>query len=325
MAVLCMLRLLGELPASARPSVRCITFACPAIGNAALADLVKSRGWASFFTNLLVPEDVIPRLLGSPAAVSRASTAGLLQPTTDSQGSASHASNHSPGHSPDQMTQDLLDYLAQNPGILALSPIDSSMSMDSLSSLDASVDWEGMDGEANAEAGTRRGLPARPASSLMTFFRRQAAGLARGRAALADLSRPHGAGLPAAFAAPEAAAEGVLEEGIASAVPQSNSTDAAFGASAAPVEGGDPGVEGSEEAGSEAPASEWREQGGAGAEKAAFPAAELAQRYMRDAIEQSEPRSSIGALLTWLLGSSHFFCSEALGFGMDRPGGWVRP
>lgn len=55
MAVLATLRLLRQLPPDARPALRCNVFACPAIGNAALAVYVKEMGWESYFNNLLVP------------------------------------------------------------------------------------------------------------------------------------------------------------------------------------------------------------------------------------------------------------------------------
>lgn len=49
-AVLCTLRLLRYLPQDA--AVRCIVFGTPAIGNAALADLVSSRGWQAHFSSI---------------------------------------------------------------------------------------------------------------------------------------------------------------------------------------------------------------------------------------------------------------------------------
>lgn len=54
-AQLCTLRLLSQLPEEAKPSVRCITFACPAVGNPALSSFVQERGWDSCFQNLLIP------------------------------------------------------------------------------------------------------------------------------------------------------------------------------------------------------------------------------------------------------------------------------
>ena len=55
MAVLCALRLLRQLPPDAQPAVQCHVFACPAIGNAALAMYVKQRGWERYFSNMLIP------------------------------------------------------------------------------------------------------------------------------------------------------------------------------------------------------------------------------------------------------------------------------
>ena len=49
------LRLLRDLPEWPAPRVKCICFATPAIGNAALADLVKSAGWASYFRTYFLP------------------------------------------------------------------------------------------------------------------------------------------------------------------------------------------------------------------------------------------------------------------------------
>lgn len=54
-AVLSALHLLRQLPEGARPALRCNVFACPAIGNAALAQYVKDKGWEHYFNNLLVP------------------------------------------------------------------------------------------------------------------------------------------------------------------------------------------------------------------------------------------------------------------------------
>lgn len=54
-AVLATLRLLRQLPRDAQPALRCNVFACPAIGNAALALYVKEMGWEHYFNNLLVP------------------------------------------------------------------------------------------------------------------------------------------------------------------------------------------------------------------------------------------------------------------------------
>ena len=54
-AVLCTLKLLKQLPVGSSPRLACVVFACPAIGNGALADLVTESGWQRFFRNHLVP------------------------------------------------------------------------------------------------------------------------------------------------------------------------------------------------------------------------------------------------------------------------------
>ena len=55
MAVLSTLRLLRQIPDGSDPAVACITFACPAIGNGALAEEVQQRGWGRHFKNFLIP------------------------------------------------------------------------------------------------------------------------------------------------------------------------------------------------------------------------------------------------------------------------------
>jgi alpha-beta hydrolase superfamily lysophospholipase len=54
-ATLALLRLLAQLPPGARPAAKAVNFACPAIGNAALAEAVRARGWDACFTTFLVP------------------------------------------------------------------------------------------------------------------------------------------------------------------------------------------------------------------------------------------------------------------------------
>ena len=54
-ATLAMLRLLAQLPPGVAPAAKCVNFACPAIGNAALAERVQARGWEACFTTFLVP------------------------------------------------------------------------------------------------------------------------------------------------------------------------------------------------------------------------------------------------------------------------------
>ena len=60
MALLCMLRLLRQLPPDAQPAVHCHVFACPAIGNEALALYVKKMGWERYFSNMLIPGTTVP-------------------------------------------------------------------------------------------------------------------------------------------------------------------------------------------------------------------------------------------------------------------------
>lgn len=53
-ALLCTLRLLQGL-AGSTPSLQCICFGTPAIGNAALAAVVAEYGWESHILNLILP------------------------------------------------------------------------------------------------------------------------------------------------------------------------------------------------------------------------------------------------------------------------------
>ena len=54
-AQLCALDLLHSLPEKEAAEVACVSFAAPAIGNAALAHLVERRGWQAQFSNYLLP------------------------------------------------------------------------------------------------------------------------------------------------------------------------------------------------------------------------------------------------------------------------------
>ena len=47
--------------------VRCIAFAMPPVVSPGLADYAKERGWAALFETYLLPEDLVPRLLGRPS------------------------------------------------------------------------------------------------------------------------------------------------------------------------------------------------------------------------------------------------------------------
>lgn len=53
-ALLCTLRLLQSL-AGSTPSLQCICFGTPAIGNAALAAVVAEYGWESHILNFILP------------------------------------------------------------------------------------------------------------------------------------------------------------------------------------------------------------------------------------------------------------------------------
>jgi pimeloyl-ACP methyl ester carboxylesterase len=67
-AKLCTLRLLREQPEWPPPRVRCITFATPAVGNSALAELVEAAGWATFFKTYVLPEDQLMKALAFTTA-----------------------------------------------------------------------------------------------------------------------------------------------------------------------------------------------------------------------------------------------------------------
>ncbi|KAK9820296.1 hypothetical protein WJX72_008693 [[Myrmecia] bisecta] len=56
-ATLCTLDLLHGLPRHASLPVSCVAFAGPAVGNAALAKLVRRRGWERHLSNFMLPED----------------------------------------------------------------------------------------------------------------------------------------------------------------------------------------------------------------------------------------------------------------------------
>jgi len=62
-ATLTAISLLQKIPPEQHNAVSCVGFATPALGNAALATIVKDRQWHDRIINYLVPEDPIPRLL----------------------------------------------------------------------------------------------------------------------------------------------------------------------------------------------------------------------------------------------------------------------
>lgn len=86
-AKLCTLRLLRELPDWPRPRVRCVAFATPAVGNAALAELVESAGWASHFTSYYLPEDQLVRLISFAQAPRNRASSSTGKPGAGSTGS----------------------------------------------------------------------------------------------------------------------------------------------------------------------------------------------------------------------------------------------
>ncbi|DBA94509.1 TPA: hypothetical protein ACH3X1_002100 [Trebouxia sp. C0004] len=91
-ALLCTLRLLQGLP-KGDPSLYCICFGTPAIGNAALAALVAEYGWESHILNFILPEDIIPRILALPAAPSKLQPASLEQQQQQGTASANTQAN----------------------------------------------------------------------------------------------------------------------------------------------------------------------------------------------------------------------------------------
>lgn len=55
-AALCTLRLLAALPRPPPPAhLRCLSFGCPAFGNAALAAHVHEQGWDAYFYSYALP------------------------------------------------------------------------------------------------------------------------------------------------------------------------------------------------------------------------------------------------------------------------------
>ncbi len=86
-AKLCTLRLLRELPDWPRPRVRCVAFATPAVGNAALAELVESAGWGSHFTSYYLPEDQLVRLISFAQAPRNQASSATGKPGAGSTGS----------------------------------------------------------------------------------------------------------------------------------------------------------------------------------------------------------------------------------------------
>ncbi len=79
-ATLCTLRLLQQLPAPLHNTVTCYAFATPAIGNRALAHMVRARGWEERIKNYVTPEDPIPGLLSNGRVPSPVTAAAARAP-----------------------------------------------------------------------------------------------------------------------------------------------------------------------------------------------------------------------------------------------------
>jgi hypothetical protein len=62
-ATLCAVRLLDALPPALHPTLSCVGFAVPPVGNAALAATAQAQGWQQRITNYMLPEDWVPGLL----------------------------------------------------------------------------------------------------------------------------------------------------------------------------------------------------------------------------------------------------------------------
>ncbi|MEW5314731.1 MAG: hypothetical protein WDW38_006203 [Sanguina aurantia] len=97
-AKLCTLRMLRELPSWPAPTLGCVCFATPAVGNSALAELVESAGWASHFKTYYLPEDQLMQLLTrtairSPptAAASETAVVSALEHSGEQPGSGAAA------------------------------------------------------------------------------------------------------------------------------------------------------------------------------------------------------------------------------------------
>jgi hypothetical protein len=69
--------------------VRCVSFAAPPVGNAALAATVRARGWEPLFRSLLTPHDLVPHLLSLPQLWAAPRAAGAAADTDAAEPSSS--------------------------------------------------------------------------------------------------------------------------------------------------------------------------------------------------------------------------------------------
>ncbi|KAG7672312.1 hypothetical protein Ndes2526B_g06693 [Nannochloris sp. 'desiccata'] len=92
-ATLTAISILQRLPPEQHSAVSCVGFATPALGNAALATMVKERQWHDRIINYLVPEDPIPRLLSVNSSYSNSGIASRR--STDEEASRETGSGSS--------------------------------------------------------------------------------------------------------------------------------------------------------------------------------------------------------------------------------------
>lgn len=100
MATLCAVRLLDALPPALHPTLSCVGFAVPPVGNAALAAAAQEQGWQRRITNYLLPEDWVPGLLSlfhrqHTGAGSGGSMSSLDSSDSEGEGSGSEGSRGS--------------------------------------------------------------------------------------------------------------------------------------------------------------------------------------------------------------------------------------
>lgn len=105
MATLCAVRLLDALPPALHPTLSCVGFAVPPVGNAALAAAAQEQGWQRRITNYLLPEDWVPGLLSlfhrqHTGAGSGGSMSSLDSSDTEGEGSGSGSEGNSGSDEP---------------------------------------------------------------------------------------------------------------------------------------------------------------------------------------------------------------------------------